>query len=123
MNGYIYKITSPSGRVYIGQTINIVNRKCCYKTLRCKSQCKVYNSIVKYGWDKHIFEIIEVIDRMLLDERETYWIAYYNSINEGLNLIPGGKVRIFSEESKEKMRQAKLGKKHSKEHNLSLIHI
>lgn len=61
-----------------------------------------------------IEENIESLD--MANEREIYWIAYYNSTVYGLNILPGGNIRVFSEESKQKMRLAKLGKKHSAEH-------
>ena len=54
----IYKITSPLGYIYIGQSINIDYRFNVYKKLKCKSQLRIYNSFVKYGVDNHIFEII-----------------------------------------------------------------
>ena len=57
----IYKITSPSGKVYIGQSRNIKNRKWRYKRLDCKSQVKLYSSFKKYGFDKHKFEIIQIL--------------------------------------------------------------
>ena len=53
----IYKITSPSNKVYIGQSIDIEKRFSYYKRLSCKQQSKVYNSILKYGYENHVFEI------------------------------------------------------------------
>lgn len=44
MTGYIYKITSPSGKKYIGQTVKLKERIYYYKTLRCKKQSKIFNS-------------------------------------------------------------------------------
>lgn len=110
--GYIYKITSPSGKVYIGQTIDLVRRKSKYKRLCCKQQPKIYNSIIKYGWENHTFEVIELIDydKYLLNEREIFWINEYNSFNDGLNLTAGGDSKEVSEETKEKIRLSKLGK-------------
>jgi predicted GIY-YIG superfamily endonuclease len=49
--GYcIYKITSPSEKVYIGQSRNIQRRVKNYKRIDCKQQTILYNSINKYGW-------------------------------------------------------------------------
>jgi len=48
--GYIYKITSPSKKIYIGQTFYLSERKCNYKSLNCKKQKIIYNSLLKYGW-------------------------------------------------------------------------
>lgn len=78
----IYKITSPSGKIYIGQSTNIEKRISRYKTLSCKKQVKLYNSLKKYGWDLHLFEIIEIVndDKMLI-ERETSWKLHYDVLN------------------------------------------
>ena len=88
----IYKIISPSNKIYIGQTKNFRKRKSDYKKLRCKSQIKLYNSIQKYGWNHHIFEIIEegLETIELTNEREKYWITFYDSFNNGLNCTIGG---------------------------------
>jgi group I intron endonuclease len=74
----IYKITNPNNKIYIGQSTNIDERIKRYKKLQCKKQRILYNSLNKYGWDNHIFEIIEIVDNDdLLIERETYWKNYY----------------------------------------------
>jgi len=74
----IYKITSPSKRIYIGQSIDIDKRKTSYIN---KHQYalgpKIYNSINKHGWDKHQHKVIEECSLEQLNERETYWKQYY----------------------------------------------
>ena len=55
----IYKITSPSGKIYIGQSKNIEKRfKAYYKKLG-KNQPRLYRSFKKYGIKQHNFEIQE----------------------------------------------------------------
>ena len=54
----IYKITNPSGKIYIGQSVNIDNRISSYKNLKCKNQTKLYRSLLKYTFENHIFEIL-----------------------------------------------------------------
>jgi group I intron endonuclease len=82
----IYKITSPSGRVYVGQSIDIDKRWKSYKNIKsCSSQIKLKNSINKYGVDSHIFEIIEECNIDSLNTRERYWQDYYDVLNKGLN--------------------------------------
>ncbi len=54
----IYKITNPKGRVYIGQSVDVRQRVYRYKMGHCESQSRLHRSILKYGWDKHKFEII-----------------------------------------------------------------
>ena len=69
----IYKIQSPVGKIYIGQSTDIKKRWEYYKRLACKKQPKLYNSLNKYGSDNHIFEVIEECNIDQLDEREIYW--------------------------------------------------
>ena len=74
----IYKIISPSNKTYIGQSINIKNRKAQYMML--DKSCigpKLYNSLQKYGPENHKFEIIEECDLEQLNKRETYWKHVY----------------------------------------------
>jgi len=114
--GVIYKITNPKGKVYIGQTIDLIRRKANYKRLNCKSQTYLYNSIKKYGWGAHICETIEECSIKDLGKQEKYWKLYYNSIQEGLNIRfdeeKGGKL---SKETCKKISKAKKGVKYSKE--------
>lgn len=110
----IYKITSPTGRIYIGQSVDINQRKCKYRCLNCKSQTKIYASLHKYGWDKHKFEIIHVCEPDKLNELEAYYITLYNTFNSryGMNLRDGGASRgRMSDESKIRIGLAKRGKK------------
>jgi group I intron endonuclease len=81
----IYKITSPSNKVYIGQSVNIERRFLDYKKSLKKQQIKLFNSIKKYGYENHIFEVIEECSIELLNERERYWQEYYNCVEDGLN--------------------------------------
>jgi predicted GIY-YIG superfamily endonuclease len=56
----IYKITSPTGRIYIGQSTNIERRKVEYSGKnKCKKQAALYFSLVKYSFSEHIFEVVE----------------------------------------------------------------
>ena len=63
----IYKITSPSKKIYIGQSIDIEYRWKSYKRLHCQTQTKLYNSLKKYGSDKHKFEILQLCDKEQLN--------------------------------------------------------
>ena len=78
----IYKIISPLGKIYIGQSIDIDVRFNNYKKLKCKSQLRIYNSFIKYGVDNHIFKTIEECSLDLLNERERYWQDYYDVLNK-----------------------------------------
>jgi group I intron endonuclease len=115
----IYKITSPSGRIYIGQSVNINKRKRHYSYYDCKSQKKLYNSLKKYTWEKHIFEIVEECDEILLNERERYYQELYNTTsNTNLNCKltkTNSKSGKLSEETKLKISIANKGRKYSSE--------
>ena len=114
MNVYVYRhMNKTNGKSYIGQTVNIKNRwrvegyKCC---------TKFYNALKKYGWDNFTHEILEVCDENNVDERERYYIEFYDSINNGYNLESGGnKNKKASEEKKKKQSIAITGKKLSEE--------
>lgn len=107
----IYKITSPSGKIYIGQTTNFIKRKNYYKNGAKPYQVRIYNSLQKYGYDAHT---IEFIDECLVDnlnERERYWQDFYDAIGEnGLNCrltATNDKSGFLSESSKNKLSIAK----------------
>lgn len=81
---------------YIGQSSNIEHRKQSHINNSQNKNYKEYNSKLylafrKYGLEKFSFEIIEVLsDCSLLNEREKYWIDYYDSYKNGYNGNPGG---------------------------------
>lgn len=80
----IYRIINPEGKIYVGQSSNIKKRWKTYQRLEdVKTQPKLYESFKKYGFDVHIFEIIEeCIDK---NDKEKYYIEKYNSYIDGLN--------------------------------------
>lgn len=121
----IYKITSPSNKIYIGQSINIEKRFLSYIKLykKNKTQIKLYNSFVKYGVENHLFEIIEECEVNFLNIKERYWQDYYNVLENGLNcnLTKTNELKlIFSKESIDKISKSKIGNKYwlGKKHNL-----
>lgn len=85
----IYKITSPKGKIYIGQSKHIEKRFYYYQRGRCEQQRKLYNSLFKHGWENHIFEIIEECEESELDCRERHWQDFYDvkDREKGLNCI------------------------------------
>jgi group I intron endonuclease len=137
MIGYIYKITNPNGRIYIGQTKNINKRKSYYKS-KFKGQPLLHKSIFKYGYESHIIEIIDecniIENNYLLDELEIYWINEYKSNyikypeNHGMNLTDGGGGRLgytHTDETKIKISESNKGRIQNEEQKLknSLSHL
>lgn len=102
----IYKIISPSGKIYIGQSVSIIDRWHSHKERYLNSKTKLSSSFKKYGIEAHKFEIIEICDILLLNEREIFWINKLNTFNSphGLNCRTGGDKYIMSEEIKQKLR-------------------
>lgn len=99
--GYIYKITNKlNNKVYIGQTIRTIeerwkdHQRLLYNE---KSNTRpLYLAMAKYGLNNFIIEELEEVkNNKLLDEREKYWINYYNSYNEGYNATYGGNGSTF----------------------------
>lgn len=92
MYGYIYKTTNlVNGKIYIGQKKS--NKFLENKYLGSGKRLK--QAIIKYGVDNFSVEVLEEIDdESLMDEREIYWISFYNSTNGtiGYNISAGGNV-------------------------------
>lgn len=108
----IYKITSPSGKIYIGQSWNIVKRKKDHRN--SKRGTHLANSIKKYGFDSHGFEVVhelpEDVDQSVLDVYEQLYIdSYRDSGFTLLNLKEGGSNGKMSDELRRKMSIAKQG--------------
>ena len=115
----IYKITNPQGKIYIGQAVDIKRRKQVYEGIysSLKGQPKIYNSLKKYWWINHNYEIIEECSLELLSEKETHWKQYYlNQFNGDWTQVlfcnlydTGGGPK--SELTKQKMSEGKKGTK------------
>lgn len=114
----IYKITSPSGKIYIGQSVDIENRFKTYLRYSCKSQPKLFASLKKYGSENHKYEILHICTKEELSMQEKYYVDLFKSFesNNGLNVRDGGgNVAKLSEEQKIKISKSLTGKKHSLE--------
>lgn len=112
---YIYKITSPSGKVYIGQTTSIKLRFKSYKNIGCKGQSFLYNSLMKHGVANHKFEILESYNNdtniSILNDREVFYINDYKEKGyKLLNIEEGGRNALKSEQTKKKLSESKIGK-------------
>lgn len=112
----VYKITSPTNKIYIGQSTNIEKRFKFYSGLHCVQQVGIHRSLKKYGVENHTFEILCECEISELNDKERYYQDLFNVIKNGLNCRltkstdRSGKL---SEETKAKIRISKKGQKPS----------
>ena len=102
MRGFIYKITNKiNGKSYIGQTIQNVKERfyqhCAIKCSQKVLNMAIHRAINKYGKSNFTLEVIEEVESTNLNDREKYWIRYYDSYNNGYNSTEGGQdgVKLF----------------------------
>ena len=91
--GIVYLFTSPSGKGYVGQTIDLNERLKAHKNKG--SRCTLLKrAINKYGFENMKFKIIEKVSYDALDEREYYWIDELNTLTpNGYNCNTGGNAK------------------------------
>lgn len=108
--GIIYKITSPSGKTYVGQTVRSFEKRMQEHRQETSGCTWIKRAIQKYG-DEMKHEIMEEnIPHGQLDEREIYWIKELHSLApSGYNLSTGGYYsKGFTQEAKDNMRNANI---------------
>lgn len=117
--GIVYKIQHrESGKIYVGKTSRTLDERMNEHTKKSRATSNSYidRAISKYGIDAFDVDVIEECDsEEKLNEREIYWIAFYNCKKpNGYNLTNGGEGtvgRIVSEETRENLSQSHKGKK------------
>lgn len=118
MRGFIYKITNTiNSKSYIGQTIQNVKERfyqhCATKCSKAVSNMAIHRAIKKYGKSNFTVEVIEEVESTNLNDRERYWIRYYDSYNNGYNSTEGGQdgIKLFKNLDTESIvREYKSGK-------------
>ena len=112
ITGIIYGYTNlESGKMYIGQTIDPKRRWHEHRYCKCKNG---WHKDYQNNPDKYEYSIIEYdVPEDKLNEREIFWISFFDSYRNGYNLTPGGdgmsKGFKLSDETKHKMSEAKKG--------------
>lgn len=95
----IYKLENQvTHEIYIGQSIHIESRFQQHKRTALNNERKgnkLYDALRK-DLDNFTFEIIEECCPEKLNEREIYWVAYYDSFHNGLNSNQGGLGKIYN---------------------------
>lgn len=142
--GIIYKYTSPSGKIYIGQTARPSARKAEH-LYNASNKCVTifHKAIKKYGWENFQYEVIQTIRcaskeqlKIALGKAEQEMIQRYNCLAPfGYNQAVGGEGPLgykhseeakrqmsishtgilHTEEERQKIAKANTGKKHSEE--------
>lgn len=121
--GIIYKITSPSGKVYVGQTIRSFEKRIRQHKQESSGCTLIKRAIDKYG-DEMNYELIEEnVPQEQLDERETHWISHFNSLApDGYNCTTGGQfTKGYSQELKDMIRDIKNAQKIEKDGYLGSV--
>lgn len=117
-----------SGKVYIGQSVNVEDRLWHHKSALKHGRHEnsyLQNAWNKYGADAFLFEILCECLESELDEKEIYYINLFDSTNRerGYNLDNGGKrQKTISEETRQKMSLAKKGKYLGKNNPMYGVH-
>jgi group I intron endonuclease len=105
----IYKLTSPSGKVYIGRTQNFERRMIEHKSAANKIfNRSLYKAIRKYGWDSFKTEILAECDNedtaQIVEET---LIKKFNSVKLGYNDTYGGSGRNMFKDNPELLEKLK----------------
>jgi len=106
MYGYIYKISNTrNNKLYIGQTTKSIDLR--FKQHLAKADYYVnrygndtykyvhlYLAMNTYGKECFRIEQIDTAENQNeLDDKEAYWINFYDAVNTGYNMIPGSTTK------------------------------
>lgn len=121
----IYKITSPTKKVYIGQSVNIERRFSTYKRNNpINKQPRLYSSFKKYGVESHKFEIVCECEIHELNDKERYYQDLFSATGKNsLNCILQKTSNLdyaSSLETRKKISEKAKGRKHTIETKLKL---
>lgn len=135
---WIYKITNiQNNKCYIGQSIRPVEQRFnrhLKDAINNKLDTHFSRAIRKYGPDNFIIEEIDTAENQdELNQKEQYWIRYYDSVKNGYNETDaiekcgGNTYQSKTEEEmliiKEKIRNTKLGSKNPMARKIKRINI
>lgn len=104
--GIIYKITNLiNKKSYIGQTSKPLNARWKEHKTGDYHRQVIDMAIKKYGKENFTINILEECSNEKLDERERYWIAYYDTYNNGYNSTEGGQLWQSTRLSEQEVQQ------------------
>lgn len=122
MEGVIYRYTSPSGKYYIGQTVEEERRRRDFLgKKKVYAGPKINRARNKYGPENFKYDVLVRLESDNSEELHSYlnileigFIKMYDSVNNGYNACDGGQKSVtgfhHSEEAKKKMSEMKKGK-------------
>lgn len=117
----IYKWTSPNGKSYIGQSVNLERRKQDFINNELYTTSNDYKKLTvidkarkKYqDFEQWTYEILEYCEPNELNDREQYYINLYNTFKNGYNETSGGGQNTeISDETRKKISDSLKGEKH-----------
>jgi len=114
-HGFVYKVSAPSGKAYIGQTVQAVATRFqwhCYKNSQCRA---LKAAIAKYGTAAMKVETLAEVPVCALNDAERQAIARWGTYDRGYNMTPGGDVSPMTcPEVAARMRATLLGPSNAK---------
>lgn len=88
--GIIYIITNTvNGKVYVGQTRKALSERIRHHFSKYETCRKLKEAISEYGKECFTYSVLELVPFSELNDRETYYIEQYNSIENGYNIKKG----------------------------------
>lgn len=95
---YIYKIINDiNNKVYVGKTENSIEKRFkehCSDAFRDRNEKRpLYAAMRKYGIEHFHIELVEETDNP--EEREIYWIGFYEGYTKGYNATIGGDGKLL----------------------------
>jgi group I intron endonuclease len=131
MQYYIYKITNlVNNKPYVGKTGKTIEKrwkehyyearrwqKCAETGTNFGYNSRLYPAMTKYGYENFNIQLLEETASVEeMNQREQYWIDFYDARNNGYNIAAGGHGGFFSgckhtPEAIEKIRKAGTGRK------------
>lgn len=112
-------VNKENGKRYVGRSVDLEKRKNTH--LWMLKNGRHPNCHLQRAWDngqRFEFVILEECEACKCNEREIYWIAYYDSMKVGYNQCEGGQATTgyrFTDEAKRKISKSNTGRKFSED--------
>ena len=130
----VYKITNKiNNKIYIGQTIKPIQTRFREHIAKAKvKNTKFYRALNKYGEENFEISLIDTANSQEeLDEKEFYWMKYYDAVNKGYNSylrkgkVGGDTLTNHPEREKicKKISEAVMGEKNIRARKIKAINI